>query len=367
METSLEIVETGSPLSATSAVAIGEDMNIESANAASVEVKEVVAPLNNMPKFRDDGARYQYGNYDRYVSLRDLKEFTDVRLQVFHRHVELFQNKDILDIGCNVGHMTITVARNFAPKSILGIDIDQSLIVRARRNLSMFTRIPDSPVGPATPKKVNTDVKDSKTTATTAKRRRRKRASKSAVLFHQRRKNHHQHLMHEQVEENNLYVDSSQLFPVSFPLTYGSIPTIISTNDNSSPQSNSNTGDATTAANSAPVGTTGTSSSTIISNKVKNPFPQNVFFRVSNYVLKDESQLNNDTQQYDLILCLSVTKWIHLNFGDDGLKMAFKRMFNQLRPGGKLILEAQNWASYKKKKNLTVSDMIRFLYGIYSI
>lgn len=58
-----------------------------------------------------------------------------------------------------------------------------------------------------------------------------------------------------------------------------------------------------------------------------------------NYVPKDEVNVFHDAEKYDLILCLSVTKWIHLNYGDQGLKLTFRKIFNQLRPGGKLILE----------------------------
>lgn len=71
-----------------------------------------------------------------------------------------------------------------------------------------------------------------------------------------------------------------------------------------------------------------------------------------NYVPKDE-QSSRESGKYDLILCLSVTKWIHLNYGDHGVKLTFKKIFSQLRPGGKFILELQNWPSYKKKKKMT--------------
>lgn len=53
-------------------------------------------------------------------------------------------------------------------------------------------------------------------------------------------------------------------------------------------------------------------------------------------------------------MALSVTKWIHLNWGDIGIKRFFKKVYRHLKPGGKFIVEPQPFSSYSKKKKLTV-------------
>ncbi|KAL6437527.1 hypothetical protein ACFW04_004162 [Cataglyphis niger] len=221
-----------------------------------------------MPNFRPKDARYQYGNYNRYYGYRNPHHEVDPRLKVFAQRKELFLRKDILDIGCNIGHITLSVARDFGAKSVTGIDIDRTLINIARKNVKHYVNCVQSPAS----------------------------------------------------NEDNDKRDSSDasFFPMSMPISYG------------------------------PVDIPG-----FTKNKQHKGFPYNVTFVQGNYVLEDDSLLCAEQPQFDTILCLSITKWIHLNFGDAGLKQTFKRMHAQLRPGGVLVLEPQGWASYTKKKNLT--------------
>lgn len=202
-------------------------------------------PCHKNPKFI-------YGNYNRYYGYRNV-DTEDHRLDSFQ--AEWFCGKDVLDIGCNVGHLTLAVARNFCPKKIVGMDIDGSLISAARKNIRHYLSTHDM---------------------------------------------------------------SPCKYPVSNTLSFGPIAAPPLAKSNGNPQ-----------------------------------FPNNVVFLQGNIVLETDELLDLQTEEFDVILALSLTKWIHLNFGDDGLKRTFKRIFKQLRPGGKLILEPQPWSSYKKKKKLT--------------
>lgn len=186
--------------------------------------------IRSMQKNHTKNAAFIHGNYDRYYGYRNANEFKDIRLNSFEKHRNFFDGCNVLDIGCNNGLVTISVARDLNVKRIVGVDIDKRLVETARKFLSNERR------------------------------------------------------------------------------------------------------------NSASDG---------------ESFPFNVEFKCGSYVLVHEKLLELEAEQFDTILCLSVTKWMHLNCGDDGLRLAFRRMFRQLLPGGRLILEYQDMKSYKRRKNLT--------------
>lgn len=81
-----------------------------------------------------------------------------------------------------------------------------------------------------------------------------------------------------------------------------------------------------------------------------------VSFRQENFV---QSQRPSE-KQYDTILCLSVTKWIHLNWGDDGLITLFSKIWRLLHPGGILVLEPQPWQSYEKNRRVSETTAMNY-------
>ncbi|XP_022090265.1 7SK snRNA methylphosphate capping enzyme-like [Acanthaster planci] len=209
-----------------------------------------------LPKFKEQNKKFQYGNYHRYYGYRNPDQEDDSRIPFLKR--KWFEGKTCLDIGCNSGHLTLYLARNFAPQRITGIDIDATLIGIARKNIRHCLEMDKNP--------------------------------------------------------------GHQKFPVSMEKTYGPI------NSTEQPAER---------------------------RKTTAKFPGNMLFRCANFVPENDDIMEMQKPEYDTVLCLSVTKWVHLNWGDAGLKRMFRRIFLCLRPGGRLILESQAWPSYTKKKKLT--------------
>ncbi|XP_078526429.1 7SK snRNA methylphosphate capping enzyme [Lissotriton helveticus] len=200
--------------------------------------------------------KFQYGNYCKYYGYRNPGRAEDPRLRLFQP--AWFQGKEVLDLGCNVGHVSLSLARGWGAARVVGLDIDGRLVHAARQNV--------------------------------------------------------RHYLSELQQEH------SRAFPASLAAIRGPI-----------------------AAPQLPPPPGGPAQG----------FPQNLLFVTGNYVLERDELLEAQSPEYDVILCLSVTKWVHLNWGDEGLKRMFKRIYRHLRPGGLLLLEPQAWSSYGKRKNLT--------------
>ncbi|KAJ8688769.1 hypothetical protein PTI98_013521 [Pleurotus ostreatus] len=81
----------------------------------------------------------------------------------------------------------------------------------------------------------------------------------------------------------------------------------------------------------------------------KHLFPYNVSFRTADWT---NNTIPQDAMGYDVVLAFSLTKWIHLNGGDDALLRFFRRVHDVLTPGGSLVLEPQAWETYAKAKRM---------------
>jgi 7SK snRNA methylphosphate capping enzyme len=196
---------------------------------------------------RNNKPLFIYGNYNHYYGYRG-KVKDSVKPRLWQLRKEWFQSKKCLDIGCNVGNFTDAIAKHLRPSSILGIDIDESLIKKAEEMKAQ-----------------------------------RKKQKEQAEAF-----------------------KIQNPWPISFVQTMGPLPDY----------------DA-------------------------SPYPENLSYVAGNYLDFE------DTQKYDCITCFSTTKWIHFNWGDEGVKKLFQKIYDSLNEGGVFVLEPQLWDSYKKKKTLT--------------
>lgn len=207
-----------------------------------------------------------YGNYRKYYGYRLHHNMEDDhRLRVFQR--EWFENKDCLDIGCNQGLVTITIAKKFLCRSMVGIDIDKGLIEDAKCNLRNTVR-----------KERSQDI-----------------LAKCSIPQGLNSGDLSEHMVPQIFNEE-----------ISHAQCYPSLPR-------------------------------------------EQDLLQRVSFHCENFV----EYTRGYSEKFHTILCLSVTKWIHLNWGDDGLLTLFSKIWRLLKPGGVLLLEPQPWTSYKRYRLLS--------------
>lgn len=263
---------------------------------------------------KDQRKKFQYGNYNKYYGYRNPGSSEDPRTRFLKP--EWFKGKNVLDLGCNSGHLTLYIAKMLQPAHILGLDIDSHLVHVARNNIRHYLselQTEDARQTSITkPETHTTSENQHRETARKDKTGEMVKGESGPV---------------KAVKDNDCVTDEppagqsvSSSFPVSLRISRGPIA--------APPLS-----EVTTAQ--------------------PGQFPSNVSFIKANYVLDSDNLLLTQRPEYDVVLCLSVTKWVHLNWGDPGLKRLFKRVYRHLRPGGLFILEPQPWESYSRRKKIT--------------
>ncbi|CAJ1048329.1 SK snRNA methylphosphate capping enzyme [Xyrichtys novacula] len=274
------------------------------------------------PQKKKDKHRYQYGNHscyygyhgfygDRWEGRVGVTE--DPRLRLLE--ASWFSNKTVLDIGCGAGHVTLTVARRFDPAHILGVELDKRLVHAAKQNIRHFLSH-DLVVGERGRRGGASSVPPPSQREDTGGQRGEESTGKGVKK---------EEAMEEVMEELQRTLALLPL-PLSFRVSRGPL--------------------------SAPPLLLPPSSSSF------SRFPNNVTFIQGDYVSEQEAWPGRG--QYDVIMCLGVTKWVQLQSGDVGVVRLFRRAYQSLSPGGLFILEPQPWSSYTRSKRASERTFCHF-------
>ena len=235
----------------------------------------------------------QHGNYKGYYRKRSYD--TDERITNFQS--EWFLGKKCIDIGCNEGAVTLKIAEILTPNFILGIDLDPRMIDAADAAL----------------KRTKYDSSRSSIDLTAT-------AHSAATVTD-----------FAPVKRLN------QFLPRSIALSMTPVALIPSSSARSSSFENTTLNNIARNSNGA---------------DFSGKFPSNVSF-----VCKNIIDFTSSAATYDVVLCLSVTKWIHLTEGDSGLLTLFRIIHQLTSPGGRAIIEYQSWSSYLNNKKTSATTL----------
>ncbi|XP_066582729.1 probable RNA methyltransferase CG11342 [Prorops nasuta] len=82
----------------------------------------------------------------------------------------------------------------------------------------------------------------------------------------------------------------------------------------------------------------------------RNPHPDRTTFQCLNFLSEDHDKLLTEylvslqRSHFDVIFCFSITMWIHLNYGDEGLERFFRKA---TRLCYTIVVEPQSWKCYR--------------------
>ncbi|KAF9132505.1 hypothetical protein BGW39_011940 [Mortierella sp. 14UC] len=223
------------------------------------------------------------------MTLVDLAKKVDLRLEFLEP--TWFRGKRVLDIGCNSALLTVFIALHYKPQKIQGVDIDASLIGKAQKFvLKTFSQLSTD---------AYTQTKSGPSTASASP------TNTQDVL-----------------SNKNDDIPYEEYFPKAMQKIHGTLPVPKRT------------------------------------ERTEHLFPHNIELRVADWVTEpedanDTQQEHNQLEQWDVIIGFSLTKWVHLHHGDDGLKRFFHKVYRNLALGGVFLVEPQDFSTYAKRSKIT--------------